>query len=408
MPPLDRAALRRDVERLAAIGPRFAGTTGEERGREFVRAELEAAGVAAVREEPFEHLAYRPGGASCRVVGTEFDLTSAGLQSTAAGTVEAEAIYVGGGDEEALALVADRGPELAGRIAVVRSGVPMTVVPGLVARGAAGIVVVGQVPDGLLNHFTANFYPPPLAPPWEGRVLAAPGVTVEAEAGERLVALLSAGPTRLRLEHRADYETATSANVVAEIPGSEPDAPRVVVGAHYDTQLESPGAADNATGIAALLAMARAWSGARPRRTIELVAFGVEEPAAWGASNYVARREPESIAAMVNLDALGPPVRATRTIVADPRIAALVADCARATGWEVEQELDARDFPFADHAPFVAAGIPACWIWRYPPPHPYYHSAGDTPRWVDFDLLFEDATASAATAWRLATAASVW
>ncbi len=208
---------------------------------------------------------------------------------------------------------------------------------------------------------------------------------------------------RVRLEHRAAYETATSANVVAEIPGTDPDAARVVVGAHYDTQLESPGAADNATGLAALLGMARAWADLRPLRTIELVAFGCEEPAAWGASHFVARRDPESIAAMVNLDALGPPIDATRTIVADPRLATFAAESTAATGWEVEQQLDARDFPYADHAPFIAAGIPAAWIWRYPPPHPYYHSSGDTLRWVNFTRLAEDATASAFTAFRLAT-----
>jgi hypothetical protein len=436
MPPLDAAAMRRDVERLAALGPRFAGTEGEVRARELIRAELEAALPGAVREEPFDHLAYRPGSATCQVPGTDLMIPTAGLQATAAGAVEAEAIYVGAGDEETIAVLeassparperspsaAGRGDDrlasrgsgtvgaghdgpLAGRIAVVRNGVPMTIVPGLVDRGVAGVVVIGEAPDGLINHFTAAFYPPPLAPPWEGRVLPVPGVTVEAEAGERLLALMSAGPTRVRIEHRATYETATSANVVAEIPGTDPRAPQVVVGAHYDSQLESPGAADNATGIAALLGIARAWSGLRPRRTIELVAFGCEEPAAWGASHFVAARDPRKIAAMINLDALGPPVDATRTIVADPRIADLATESASATGWEVEQRLDARDFPYADHAPFVAAGIPACWIWRYPPPHPYYHSSGDTPRWVDFQRLAEDAAASAFTAFRLATTA---
>jgi hypothetical protein len=98
---------------------------------------------------------------------------------------------------------------------------------------------------------------------------------------------------------------------------------------------------------------------------------------------------------------------ATRTIVADPRLAPFAAESAAATGWEVEQQLDARDFPYADHAPFIAAGIPAAWIWRYPPPHPYYHSSGDTPRWVNFTRLAEDATASAFTAFRLATAPAV-
>jgi aminopeptidase YwaD len=407
MPPLDPAAMRRDVERLAAMGPRFAGTEGEARGRELIRAELAAALPGAVHEEPFDHLAYRPRSTTCQVLGSDLALPCAGLQSTAAGEVEAEAIYVGAGDEPTIALLAGRGEALVGRIAVVRSGVPMTVVPGLVERGVAGVVVIGGAPDGLVQHFTAAFYPPPLAPPWEGRVLPVPGVTVEAEAGERLLALLSTGPTRLRLKHRAAYETATSANVIAAIPGTDPSAPRVVVGAHYDTQLESPGAADNATGLAALLGMARAWAGLRPLRTIELVAFGCEEPAAWGASNFVARRDPESIAAMVNLDALGPPVDATRTIVADPRLANFAAESTAAAGWEVEQQLDAHDFPFADHAPFIAVGIPAAWIWRYPPPHPYYHSSGDTLRWVNFTRLAEDATASAFTAFRLATTPAV-
>jgi aminopeptidase YwaD len=408
-PPLDPASLRRDVEALAALGPRFAGTEGERRARDFIESELRAAGHEVATED-FTHLAYEPEAATLTVdpadlsdatpaaslppaAPTDASLPCAGLQATASGVVEAEAVYVGDGTE-------DDG-SLDGRIVVFRSGVPTTVAPGLAARGAAGLVCLSPAPDGLITHLVASFQP--LAgPTHEERVLPVPGVIVEAAIGERLLARLSRGPTRLRLEHRASYMERDSANLVVEIPGTDPDAPKVVVGAHYDSQRESPGAADNATGLAALLAMARAWSGCRPRRTIALVAFGVEETGSWGAADYVARHAGERIEAMVNLDALGPPLDATRTIVADPRIAKLAAESARATGWEVEQELNAADFPFADHAPFVAAGIPAAWIWRYPPPHPYYHSSGDTPRWVDFTLLAEDAAASAATTWRLA------
>ena len=398
MPPLDHAGLRQDVERLAAIGPRFAGTPGEARARAFLADELRGAGVE-VRAEEFTHLAYEPDEASCAVLESAGDpaisasLPCAGLQATAAGVVEAEAVYVGDGTEEE--------GEIDGRIAVFRNGVPTTVAPGLAARGAGGLIALSPAPDGLITHLVASFQP--LAGPTQDeRVLPIPGVVVEAGAGERLLARISRGPTRVRIEHRASYMERTSANLVAEIPGTEPEAPRIVIGAHYDTQLDSPGAADNATGLAALLAMARAWAGARPRRTISLVAFGVEETGSWGAADFVARHAEEGIEAMVNLDALGPPLDATRTIVADPHLAALAAESARATGWKVEQELDARNFPFADHAPFVAADIPAVWIWRYPPPHPYYHSSGDTPRWVNFTLLAEDAQASAATAWRLA------
>jgi hypothetical protein len=434
MPPLDHASLRRDVEALAALGPRFAGTDGESRAREFLAKEMVAAGLEVVAEE-FGHLAYVPGGSSCAVAepespssapqaartgarptaaslprrvvesgsasadAPETGLLCAGLQATAAGTAEADAVYVGDGVDAASG--GEGAGEIAGRIVVFRNGVPTTVAPGLAARGAAGLIALSPAPDGLITHLTAAFRPT-AGPSYDERVLPIPGVIVEAAAGEPLPARLSRGPTPVRLEHRASYLERTSANLVAEIPGTEPEAPRVVVGAHYDSQLDSPGAADNATGLAALLAMARAWASARPRRTIALVAFGVEESGSWGAADYVARHAGEGIEAMVNLDALGPPLDATRTIVADPSLAAFAAESARATGWEVEQELDARDFPFADHAPFVAAGIPAVWIWRYPSPHPYYHSAGDTPRWVNFTLLAEDAAASAATTWRLA------
>ncbi len=101
--------------------------------------------------------------------------------------------------------------------------------------------------------------------------------------------------------------------------------------------------------------------------------------------------------------------RSTRPAPSSPTPASppFAAESAAATGWHVEQQLDARDFPYADHAPFIAAGIPAAWIWRYPPPHPYYHSSGDTLRWVNFTRLAEDATASAFTAFRLATTPAV-
>jgi Peptidase family M28 len=423
MPPLDDASMRRDVEALAALGPRFAGTDGEARASEFLVTEMVAAGLEVVAEE-FFHLAYEPGEPSCSVVDStgapslpgaagpvgsvsavrpgnaaDVELHCVGLQMTAAGVVEAEVVYVGDGIDAA---AGDEGAEeIAGRIVAFRNGVPTTVAPGLAAQGAAGLIALSPAPDRLITHLTAMFRPS-AGLSYEERVLPIPGVIVEAEAGERLLARLSRGPAWVRLEHRASYMERTSANLVAEIPGTEPNAPKIVVGAHYDSQLESPGAADNATGLAALLAMARAWAGARPQRTIALVAFGVEETGSWGAADYAARHFGEGIEAMVNLDALGPPLDATRTIVADPRLATLAAESARATGWEVEQELDAHDFPFADHAPFVAADIPAVWIWRYPPPHPYYHSSGDTPRWVNFPLLAEDARASAATTWRLA------
>ena len=75
----------------------------------------------------------------------------------------------------------------------------------------------------------------------------------------------SAGPHRYR-------------NVICSF-GSEA-APRIIVGAHYDVFGEHPGADDNASGVAALLGLARLFSTfpPEPDRRIDLVAYSLEEP----------------------------------------------------------------------------------------------------------------------------------
>jgi aminopeptidase YwaD len=219
----------------------------------------------------------------------------------------------------------------------------------------------------------------------------------------RLVRALASGERRLRVTHRARYVERETANVVGRIPGAAPELGEVIVGAHYDTQLEGPGASDNATGLAALLELARLFGPRRPPRGLTFVAFAAEELAAWGAYAYVVEHlgDPARMVAMVNLDALGAPLDATRTLVVDRSLAALATECARRVGWDVEVTVEAGEFPYADHIPFVDAGVPACWLWRYPPNHPYYHSAGDVLRHVDVARLAHDTSAAAAVVERL-------
>lgn len=78
------------------------------------------------------------------------------------------------------------------------------------------------------------------------------------------------------------YRHETYFNVIAEIKGSgAPDAPIIVIGAHYDTASGSPGADDNASGVAGLLEIARLASLNPPKRTHRFVAFCLEEPPAY-------------------------------------------------------------------------------------------------------------------------------
>ena len=70
--------------------------------------------------------------------------------------------------------------------------------------------------------------------------------------------------------------TATYTNVIASFGPETGD--RIIVGAHYDTVLGTPGADDNASGVAGLLELARALSGGMPPTRIDLVAYVLEEP----------------------------------------------------------------------------------------------------------------------------------
>ncbi|MBS0350412.1 MAG: M28 family peptidase [Proteobacteria bacterium] len=67
-------------------------------------------------------------------------------------------------------------------------------------------------------------------------------------------------------------------NIEAELPGANSSHPLVIVGAHYDSAGNSPGANDNASGIAVMLEIARLLAAAKPDCPVKFVAFVNEEP----------------------------------------------------------------------------------------------------------------------------------
>jgi hypothetical protein len=101
-------------------------------------------------------------------------------------------------------------------------------------------------------------------------------------------------------------------NLEVEISGSvEPDE-IVIVGGHYDSVVGSPGANDNATGTAAVLALARAFAAERPARTLRFVAFVNEEPPYFQTSEMGSlvyarhcRERGENVVAMLSLETIG-------------------------------------------------------------------------------------------------------
>jgi Zn-dependent M28 family amino/carboxypeptidase len=81
----------------------------------------------------------------------------------------------------------------------------------------------------------------------------------------------------------------------------------IIIGAHYDTVPGTPGADDNATGVAVLLELARAIALQPLKYPVQLVAFDMEESGFWGSRHYAAKckQQQQSIRLMISLEMLG-------------------------------------------------------------------------------------------------------
>jgi aminopeptidase YwaD len=107
--------------------------------------------------------------------------------------------------------------------------------------------------------------------------------------------------------HRFVWQGQTYENLILNLGEQDRNlAPPILIGAHYDTVPGSPGADDNATGVAVLLELARYFSQAAARYPVRLVAFDLEE---YGIGNRayatLLREQNEALRLMLALEMLG-------------------------------------------------------------------------------------------------------
>lgn len=96
-------------------------------------------------------------------------------------------------------------------------------------------------------------------------------------------------------------------NWILNLPGQDPTRSPVLIGAHYDAVPGTPGADDNATGVAVLLELARAFAERVPRSPMRLVAFDLEEYGLIGSHHYarLLRQQQQPLRLMISLEMLG-------------------------------------------------------------------------------------------------------
>jgi Zn-dependent M28 family amino/carboxypeptidase len=221
---------------------------------------------------------------------------------------------------------------------------------------------------------------------------------------------------------RDEYEVEGKSchNIEAELGGASSQI--VLIGAHYDSVFGSPGANDNGSGVAALLALARRFAGTHNRKTLRFVAFVNEEPPYFqtpqmGSYVYASRcrARGDQITAMISLETIGYyshesgsqhyPALALgllypragnfigfvgnvasrsllRNVIAEfrrqarfPSEGGALPAIVPGVGWSDQWSFWQHDYPaimVTDTAPF-----------RYP----HYHAASDTPDKLDYDAM---------------------
>lgn len=180
-------------------------------------------------------------------------------------------------------------------------------------------------------------------------------------------------------------EGGRSFNVIAEPADLDPSKPHVVLGAHLDTVAVSPGAEDNASGVAVLLELARLTAASPPRLPVVWIAFGAEEPRGtsddmhhFGSQHHVRRLTPQrrrATVAMVSLDRVG--VGHSVPVCTGPLSPDRVQRSLLEVAARIEVPAHPCDNTASDHWSFEKAGVTVARVGSTS--YAAYHSDADRP-----------------------------
>jgi len=243
------------------------------------------------------------------------------------------------------------------------------------ASGAEAVLFISNRPNQVLyrhlHSLTADLDPIPSA-------------VVAREEGLRVLRLLEAGEpveVRIHLPNRLGpaFETA---NVLADIEGSELPGEIVLIGAHLDSWDMGTGCLDNAVNAALVMHVARSFqaSGVRPARTLRFVLFGGEELGLHGARAYAASHAgqmDDHVATFIHDMGAGPLVGYSTSGRSDllPTLDRLLAIASP----DRHMRNTAEPYYISDNVAFLLRGVPSLFAVQdtvdYVVP---YHSVADT------------------------------
>lgn len=206
--------------------------------------------------------------------------------------------------------------------------------------------------------------------------------------------------------HTFNWNNVGATNLIGRCQGKEDPDKTYIICAHFDSIISTPGADDNASGVAGVLEAMRILSPYEFKYSIDFIGFDLEEVGLIGSKRYVQEIAlDQSIVGVINFEMIGYPCRSlecknlTLPDTSIYNIALPAFDDLRtsfdAAGSQYVPELKISsvvadsdpNFRRSDHAPFWSANIPALFItdganFR----NPHYHQHSDTPETLDYNF----------------------
>lgn len=285
------------------VGQRQGGTEAEQRGRDWAVAKLNALGFTNVREEKFDMPTWVRGEEKAWVISPFQNVMAAtalgNSGSTGAKPLEGEVIYFRTLDD----LVAAPDARVAGKIVFVdhqmkraqdgsgygQFGRARFIGPNIAAKkGAAAILIRSIGTDSHRGPHTGNTN-------FEAGVKPIPAAAISNPDADNLTrqVMRAKTPVKVRLlltpQHLGQQK---SGNVIAEVPGSDPSLPPIVIACHLDSWDLGTGAIDDASGCGIITAAASYLQNRpAPKRTVRLLWAGAEEVGIWGGKDYAEKHK---------------------------------------------------------------------------------------------------------------------
>jgi aminopeptidase YwaD len=329
------------------IGERPGGSPGCLQAEDYIESVFAGFGWATERQT-FECPAWVDLGAELRTDGRSF----AAYTNAYSPPCDARA------DAVAVSTLAElESVELAGRIAIIygelltaplspkswflKSDRDEKIIQLLEEKQPAALITVQKIGGGVER----------LVEDWEFHI---PSVTVSAEVGRELLLM---GVPLLELRINSSRQPGSTANMLGR--SAEQDN-RVVLCAHHDTKYGTPGACDNASGVAVLLALAESLNPHDYPFRLELVSFSNEEYLPIGDDEYLRRNGGDDLSdvlACVNTDGVGQLLApdSITAITADDEFAVTLSRLAS----EHEDLVWVDPWPESNHSTFAWRGVPS-------------------------------------------------